>query len=157
MHDGPARLVLRHVSPDGDQGFPGEVTVAATYRLDAATLWLEFEAVTTRPTPLSLSAHPYFNLAGPQARDILDHQVEIISDRFLPVDEHQIPTGEICAVGGTVFDFMTPVAAGERIRCPRSAVIVGARLRPLLRVARVRRRRATVGHAGARTASRADT
>ena len=58
------RLALRHVSPDGDQGFPGEVTVNATYRLDGDTLWLEFEARTTKPTPLSLSAHPYFNLAG---------------------------------------------------------------------------------------------
>lgn len=115
-HDDPARLVLRHVSPDGDQGFPGEVSVAATYRLDGATLWLEFEAVTSQPTPLSLSAHPYFNLAGPQARDILDHQVEIMADRFLPTDEHQIPTGEICSVVGTVFDFMTAVAAGGRIR-----------------------------------------
>lgn len=121
--DDPSRLVLRHVSPDGDQGFPGEVTVTATYRLDGPALWLEFEATTSQPTPLSLSAHPYFNLAGPQARDMLDHQIEIMADRFLPTDAHQIPTGEMRPVRGTVFDFTTAAAAGAGIRSPEQQLL----------------------------------
>jgi aldose 1-epimerase len=111
----PERLVLSHVSSDGDQGFPGEVTVTATYRLDDDTLWLEFEARTTKPTPLSLSAHPYFNLGGPAARDIFGHSVEIAAARFLPTDHKQIPTGEIRDLAGTVFDFRKRTPVGERI------------------------------------------
>src|SRR4051812_21651219 len=112
------RLVLRHVSPDGDQGFPGEVTVNATYRLDGDTLWLEFEARTTKPTPLSLSAHPYFNLAGAGAGDIYGHEIETAADRFLPTDGKQIPLGEIRDVDGTVFDFRSATPVGARIRSP---------------------------------------
>jgi len=67
-------IALRLVSPDGDQGFPGEVEVTATYRLAGPALHLVFDAQTTKPTPLSLSAHPYFNLDGVGARDILDHR-----------------------------------------------------------------------------------
>ena len=65
------KLVLTHVSPDGDQGFPGEVTVQATYQLDADKLSLSFEARTTKPTVINLSAHPYFNLGGTAGLDVL--------------------------------------------------------------------------------------
>ena len=109
-------VALRLVSPDGDQGFPGEVEVTATYRLATAALHLAFDARTTKPTPLSLSAHPYFNLDGVGARDILDHRVEIFATHFLPTDEKQIPTGEPRPVAGTVFDFSAPLPAGARIR-----------------------------------------
>jgi aldose 1-epimerase len=110
-------LVLRLVSPDGDQGFPGEVEVTATYRLVGAALHLIFDARTTKATPLSLSAHPYFNLDGVGARDCLDHRVEIFATHFLPTDEKQIPTGEQRAVVATVFDFSAPLPIGARIRC----------------------------------------
>lgn len=110
------RLALRYVSPDGDQGFPGEVTATATYRLDGNTLWLDFDARTTKPTPLSLSAHPYFNLAGAGSGDIYDHEIEIVADHFLPTDDRQIPTGEIREVAGTVFDFRSAKPAGADIR-----------------------------------------
>jgi aldose 1-epimerase len=109
-------IALRLVSPDGDQGFPGEVEVTATYRLSGPALHLVFDAQTTKPTPLSLSAHPYFNLDGIGARDILDHRVEIFATHFLPTDEKQIPTGEQRAVAGTVFDFSMPLPIGARIR-----------------------------------------
>jgi len=109
-------IALRLVSPDGDQGFPGEVEVTATYRLSGPALHLVFDAQTTKPTPLSLSAHPYFNLDGVGARDILDHRVEIFATHFLPTDEKQIPTGEQRAVTGTVFDFSVPLPIGARIR-----------------------------------------
>jgi len=110
-------VALRLVSPDGDQGFPGEVEVTASYRLVGTALHLAFDAQTTKPTPLSLSAHPYFNLDGVGARDCLDHRVEIFAVRFLPTDEKQIPTGEQRPVAGTVFDFSAPLPVGARIRC----------------------------------------
>ena len=109
-------LVLTHVSPDGDQGFPGELSVQATYRLDGDFLWLEFEAHTTKATLVSLSAHPYFNLAGAANGDALDHVLTISSDSFLPTDDKQIPTGEIRPVAGTPFDFREPTPLAARIR-----------------------------------------
>ena len=111
-------LALSHVSPDGDQGFPGEVTVQATYQLDAASLLLTFEAQTTKPTVINLSAHPYFNLGGPTCPDVLGHEVTIAAEAFLPTDAAQIPTGEIRPVAGTQFDFMAPALLGTRIRQP---------------------------------------
>ena len=111
-------LTLTLVSPDGDQGFPGEVSAEATWRVDGPELSLSFVARTTRPTPLSLSAHPYFNLDGPLARDCLDHEVEIFADAYLPTDERQIPTGEIRRVADTPFDLRAPRLIAERIREP---------------------------------------
>jgi len=118
-------LVMRHVSPDGDQGFPGQCTVLATYHLEGDCLWLELEAQCTRPTPLSLSAHPYFNLSGPQSPHVLDHRITIAADTFLPTDDKQIPTGELCSVAGTPFDFRSPRALGERIRQPDAQLLHG--------------------------------
>jgi aldose 1-epimerase len=110
------RLVLNHTSADGDQGFPGAVRVQATYRLDDDSLWLEFTARTDKPTILSLSAHPYFNLAGAGTGDILNHEVAIAADTFLFTNNKQIPTGEIAPVAGTPFDFRSPATLGSRIR-----------------------------------------
>ena len=111
-------LVLTHVSPDGDQGFPGEVTARATYQLEADTLALTLEARTTKPTVINLSAHPYFNLAGTAAGDVLGHQLSVAADAFLPTDAAQIPTGEVRPVAGTPFDFRHPMHLGSRIRQP---------------------------------------
>lgn len=111
-----AQVTLTLVSPDGDQGFPGEVEARASYRLVGAELRLTVEARTTKPTPMSLSAHPYFNLDGPAARDCLDHRVTILAAEYLPTNERQIPTGERRAVADTPFDFTTPRAIGSRIR-----------------------------------------
>jgi aldose 1-epimerase len=118
-------LVCTHVSPDGHQGFPGEVSVRATYRLAAEWLWLTFEARTTRPTLLSLSAHPYFNLAGPDSGSILGHELTLPASHFLPTDAHQIPTGEIRAVIDTPFDFRSPRTLGQRIREPEPQLLYG--------------------------------
>ncbi|MGA7386004.1 MAG: aldose epimerase family protein [Methylocella sp.] len=118
-------LVLTHVSPDGDQGFPGDLSVQATYRLDGDSLWLEFEALTTKPTLVSLSAHPYFNLAGAETGDALGHVVTIPSDTFLPTDDKQIPTGEIRSVAGTPFDFREPTRLDARIRRADPQLIYG--------------------------------
>jgi aldose 1-epimerase len=109
-------VTLTLTSPDGDQGFPGQVDVIATYRLAGAALHLTFDAQTTKPTPLSLSAHPYFNLDGVGAHDCLDHRIEIFAATFLPTDEKQIPTGEQRPIIGTAFDFSAPLPIGARIR-----------------------------------------
>lgn len=109
-------LVLAYLSPDGEEGFPGDLEVEARYRVTDMALSLEFVAHTTAPTMASLSAHPYFNLAGAEAGDILDHEVAIAAEAFLPTDETQIPTGEIRPVAGSVFDFRSPTAIVARIR-----------------------------------------
>ena len=109
-------LILTYTSPDGDQGFPGELVVHATYRLDDDSLWLAFHARTTKPTLVSLSAHPYFNLAGAASGDVLNHVMTIASEAFLPTDEKQIPTGELQSVNGTPFDFREPTRLAVRIR-----------------------------------------
>jgi aldose 1-epimerase len=104
------------VSEDGDQGFPGQLSVEATYALNGADLELSFVATTTKPTPVSLSAHPYFNLDGSNAADCLAHRVAIQSDEFLETDANQIPSGKRARAAGSAFDFKTPRAIGERIR-----------------------------------------
>ena len=103
-------------SPDGDQGFPGALSVRATYRLEDSALRLMLEATTTAPTPVNLSAHPYFNLAGAAALDVNDHALEVFASHVLPTDAQQIPTGERRHVAGTPFDFRTPVVLGTRLR-----------------------------------------
>src|ERR1051326_8790933 len=113
---GSDELLLAYVSPDGDQGFPRELRVEAHYRLRGAALLLELRAETSAPTVVSLSAHPYFNLAGAASGDILNHEVTIAADRFPPTDPTQIPTGKIRAVDGTPFVFRQPAAIGARIR-----------------------------------------
>jgi aldose 1-epimerase len=119
------KLGLSYVSPDGDQGFPGEVTALATYELDGNTLSLRLEARTTRSTVVNLSAHPYFNLGGTASGDVLGHEVTIAAEAFLPTDDEQIPTGEIRSVAGTPFDFRQPMSLGSRISEPDPQLLYG--------------------------------
>jgi len=103
-------------SDDGEQGFPGEVAVAVLYQLtDDDILDVRFEATTTKATPINLSTHSYFNLCGDLSRDVTDHQLMIVADRFTPIDDDKIPTGELRAVAATPFDFRTPARIGARI------------------------------------------
>lgn len=122
---GGDRVSLGLTSPDGDQGFPGELTVTATYRLAGDTLWLDFTAETAKATPVSLSAHPYFNLGGPACPDILGDHVQIAAQYFLPTDAKQIPTGEIRPVDGSEFDFRDALPIGARIRRPNPQLLIG--------------------------------
>ena len=103
-------------SPDGDQGFPGQLDVTATYTLEADALCLDLAATSTKPTPVNLSAHPYFNLAGADALDVCDHNLQVDASRVLPTDAQQVPTGELMPVSGTVFDFRAPVEIGKVVR-----------------------------------------
>lgn len=112
-------VILQHVSPDGDQGFPGQIAITATYRLarDTDQLDLILEAVTDAPTVVSIAPHGYFNLAGADgARDVMDHHLTLSASHYTPVDEGLIPTGEIRPVDGTPFDFRTPRRIGDRVR-----------------------------------------
>jgi aldose 1-epimerase len=120
----PQQATFTLESADGDQGFPGAVSAVATYTLEADSLRLELTARTTKPTPINMSAHPYFNLAGAAALDVADHELEVFAGHFLPTDKQQIPLGEIRPVEGTVFDFRTPVAIGSRVRKPDPQLLV---------------------------------
>jgi aldose 1-epimerase len=112
---GPS-LHLTYVSPAGEEGYPGELTAHVTYRLgNDDTLAIEYEALTTAPTPLNLANHAYFNLTGDSAHPILDQVLRINADRFTPVNATLIPTGEMRAVAKTPFDFRTPQSIGSRI------------------------------------------
>jgi aldose 1-epimerase len=109
-------LRLGHVSPDGDEGYPGTVSAQVTYALTpAGALLIDFFATADTPTPVNLTQHTYFNLAGTGVGDILDHTLEIAASRFTPVDSQLIPTGELRPVQGTPFDFTTPETIGARI------------------------------------------
>jgi aldose 1-epimerase len=122
---GGTHLSLALVSPDGDQGFPGELSVKACYSIEGNTLRLALEASTSKPTPVSLSAHPYFNLAGVPAVDIFGHEITIAADAFLPTDQQQIPIGKIQPVDGTVFDLRQSTAIGTRIRRADQQLLFG--------------------------------
>jgi aldose 1-epimerase len=109
-----ASLELRHLSADGDEGYPGNLSVAATYTFtDDDQLVVEYSATTDRPTLCNLTHHGYFNLDG--APDVLGHVLAIPARRFTPVDAGLIPTGELRAVAGTPMDFTRPTAIGARI------------------------------------------
>jgi aldose 1-epimerase len=105
-----------YVSAAGEEGFPGQLTAHALYRLDDQdNLDIEYSATTTAATPVNLANHAYFNLTGDPNTPILDHLVTINADRFTPVDATLIPTGELRPVAGTPFDFRKPQAIGSRI------------------------------------------
>jgi aldose 1-epimerase len=109
-----AGVTLSLVSPDGDQGYPGELTTQVTYTLtNKNTLDMQFVAKTNKPTIINMTQHSYFNLAG--KGDILDHQMQINSNAITPVDGGLIPTGELMQVAGTPFDFRNPKAIGKEI------------------------------------------
>ncbi len=111
--EGPG-LELAYTSKDGEEGYPGNLTVTAVYTLTTDNaLKLEYTATTDKPTVVNLTQHSYFNLAG--KGDILGHEVMMPADRFTPVDSTLIPTGELRPVNGTPFDFRNPTTIGARI------------------------------------------
>jgi aldose 1-epimerase len=113
---GTAGLVLTRTSPDGEEGYPGNLAVRVTYTLtDRDEVGFEYFATTDKPTVVNLTQHSYFNLAGDGKRDVLGHELMIDADRFTPVDKTLIPTGVLAAVAGTPFDFRKPATIGARI------------------------------------------
>lgn len=113
----PDRTTLRHVSADGDQGYPGTLTVTATYALEGdGRLAIEYRASTDAPTIVNLSNHAYWNLSGEGSGTAMDHELMIAADAYTPVDATLIPTGEFRPVAGTAFDFRTPKPIGRDLR-----------------------------------------
>ena len=114
------------VSPAGEEGFPGDLTVQTVYRLDDDdNLEIEFRATTTAPTPVNLANHAYFNLTGDPTVPITDHVVTINAEHFTPIDATLIPTGELRSVAGTAFDFRTPHVVGARIEADDEQLRLG--------------------------------
>jgi aldose 1-epimerase len=105
-----------YVSKDGEEGFPGTVTVTATYTLTSDnSIRIDYTGTTDKTTILNVCNHSYFNLTGDPMKTILDHELVINADRFTPVDSHLIPTGKLASVAGTPFDFRKMTQVGTRI------------------------------------------
>ena len=111
-----SKITLSLLSPDGDEGYPGNLQVTLTYELtDDNALNIHYEATTDKPTIVGLTQHSYFNLKGVGNGTIKDHLLQINADFVTILDESFAPSGEISPVEGTAFDFRKPTLVGERI------------------------------------------
>jgi aldose 1-epimerase len=123
---GRAGVTYTYLSKDGDDGFPGNLKLRVTYTLtNENELIIDYEATTDKATPINLSQHSYFNLAGEGTGDILNHELMLNADRFTPVDKNLIPTGELRAVKGTPLDFTTSTKIGARIDDSYDQLVLG--------------------------------
>jgi len=119
-------VAFTYLSKDGEEGFPGNLKVKVTYELtDENALVIHYEATTDKATPINLSQHSYFNLAGEGSGDILNQELMLNADRFTPVDKNLIPTGELRSVKGTPFDFTTSTKMGARIDDSYDQMVLG--------------------------------
>lgn len=110
------RIVLSHVSPDGEDGFPGNLTLQMTYTLTPDNEFrIDYTATTDKPTVINLSHHGVFNLKGEGNGTVMDHVLTLNACAIVPVDSVLIPTGELMEVEGTPFDFRQPTVVGDRI------------------------------------------
>jgi aldose 1-epimerase len=116
IRDGEPGVEFSHTSPDGDEGYPGNLSMKLRYLLTRKNaLRLEYSATTDKATPLNLTNHSYFNLKGEGSGDILDHLLTLNSRAITPVNSNLIPTSDLLDVKGTPFDFTKPHTIGERV------------------------------------------
>ena len=121
-----AGVTFTRLSPDGEEGYPGNLTTSVTYVLtDENELLVAYAATTDKATPINLTQHSYFNLAGHQTKDILDHRLVVNADRYTPVDATQIPMGSRSPVNGTPFDFRKATRIGDRIAQAHEQLAIG--------------------------------
>ncbi|MBA4746031.1 MAG: galactose mutarotase [Muricauda sp.] len=121
-----ATLELTYTSEDGEEGYPGQLDVKVTYTLTHNNeLDIQYEAVTDKPTVVNLTQHSYFNLSGQLSTPVLDHEIYLNADTYLPVDGGLIPTGEFREVAGTPFDFKEPKSIGEEIEADNEQLDLG--------------------------------
>ena len=120
-------VVLDLVSPDGDQGFPGELAVTVTYTLSPGEVRIDYTATTSAATVLNLTNHSYFNLEGEDAWSVEHHLLSIEADAYTPTTEDYIPTG-VAPVDGTAFDWRAPRLIGEQLRLADAQLVVGGGL-----------------------------
>jgi aldose 1-epimerase len=112
-----AGVKFSYISEDGEEGFPGMLEVTATFTLtEDSELFLDYEAITNKETPVNLTNHVYWNLEDPESADVLDHKLMMNCDKYLPVNDVQIPTGELKDVAGTPFDFRKEQKIGAEVK-----------------------------------------
>jgi len=122
-----ATVVFSYLSKDGEEGYPGNLQVTATYRLtDASELEISYNATTDKPTVINLTNHAYFNLNGQGSGTVLDHVLEVAADAITEADHTSIPTGRLMPVEGTPFDFRTPHPIGSRIDADHEQIRFGS-------------------------------
>lgn len=119
-------ILFSATSPDGEEEYPGTLEYSVKYTVGDNTLRLDYKAVTDKATPVNLTNHVYFNLAG--EGDILDHVAVLDADRYIPTDATLIPTGEIASVEGTPFDFRKEKKFGEAVLSDHKDIVLGGGL-----------------------------
>jgi aldose 1-epimerase len=123
--EGGNALTLTRVSPDGEEGFPGELAVSVRYTLAHGKFSIDYRAETSATTVVNLTNHAHFNLAGEDSgRDILEHELTIAAQDFLPVDGDLIPLETAVSAAGTAFDFRSPRAIGARLHDPHPQLVL---------------------------------
>lgn len=123
MEHTPTSMTMRYVSPDGENGFPGELTLDVRYTLEGNALRIDYEATTTKPTVLNPSNHSFFNLSGNLGGDVMDESLWINSDSIALYDSNKRVTGRLGSVVDTPFDFRQRHLIGERIDAPNDQLL----------------------------------
>lgn len=126
QHASDAGVTFRLVSPDGDQGFPGTVTIDVTYTLtDNNDFRIDYHATTDKDTVINLTNHTYYNLAGNGSGNVENQILTLMSDQITPTDQYQVPLGTVENVAGTPFDFRTPTRIGKNLRSSDPQMLIG--------------------------------